>query len=383
MKTIQKSVPVQTVLFLLMDAIFIIVAGGLALLVRFDFDFEQVPSGYLEPWFRALPVQFLVTAAVFWPRRMYRYLWRYVSAHDVAEMVISVVLAYCAFHVPAALFGYHQPRSVLFMELLFQLFLLVGGRCTFRFLRMFASSARQARQEEGERVMLIGAGEAGRMLLREISVTPQLKSHVCCIIDDDKSKQGKYIGNVPIVGGREKIPEMVKKERITQIVLAIPAASAKDKKEILNICQKTSCRVRSLPGIYQLVNGEVSMAAVKDVQVEDLLGREPVKLDTAVLTNFLQGQTVLVTGGGGSIGSELCRQIAKYQPKQLIILDIYENNAYDIQQELRRVWGDRLNLRVEIASVRDKEKVYSLFRMYRPDIVLHAAAHKHVPLMEE
>ena len=234
------------------------------------------------------------------------------------------------------------------MELLFQLFLLVGGRCTFRFLRMFASSARQARQEEGERVMLIGAGEAGRMLLREISVTPQLKSHVCCIIDDDKSKQGKYIGNVPIVGGREKIPEMVKKERITQIVLAIPAASAKDKKEILNICQKTSCRVRSLPGIYQLVNGEVSMAAVKDVQVE-----------------------------------ELCRQIAKYQPKQLIILDIYENNAYDIQQELRRVWGDRLNLRVEIASVRDKEKVYSLFRMYRPDIVLHAAAHKHVPLMEE
>ena len=382
MKTIQKSVPVQTVLFLLMDAIFIIVAGGLALLVRFDFDFEQVPSGYLEPWFRALPVQFLVTAAVFWPRRMYRYLWRYVSAHDVAEMVISVVLAYCAFHVPAALFGYHQPRSVLFMELLFQLFLLVGGRCTFRFLRMFASSARQARQE-GERVMLIGAGEAGRMLLREISVTPQLKSHVCCIIDDDKSKQGKYIGNVPIVGGREKIPEMVKKERITQIVLAIPAASAKDKKEILNICQKTSCRVRSLPGIYQLVNGEVSMAAVKDVQVEDLLGREPVKLDTAILTDFLQGQTVLVTGGGGSIGSELCRQIAKYQPKQLIILDIYENNAYDIQQELRRVWGDRLNLRVEIASVRDKEKVYSLFQMYRPDIVLHAAAHKHVPLMEE
>lgn len=177
------------------------------------------------------------------------------------------------------------------MELLFQLFLLVGGRCTFRFLRMFASSARQARQEEGERVMLIGAGEAGRMLLREISVTPQLKSHVCCIIDDDKSKQGKYIGNVPIVGGREKIPEMVKKERITQIVLAIPAASAKDKKEILNICQKTSCRIRSLPGIYQLVNGEVSMAAVKDVQVEDLLGREPIKLDTAILLNFLQGQT--------------------------------------------------------------------------------------------
>ena len=232
-------------------------------------------------------------------------------------------------------------------------------------------------------LLFYAAGEAGRMLLREISVTPQLQSRVCCIIDDDPGKQGKYVGNVPIVGGREKIPEAVKKKRITQIILAIPAASAKDKKEILNICQKTGCRVRSLPGIYQLVNGEVSMAAVKDVQIEDLLGREPVKLDTAVLRNFLQGQTVLVTGGGGSIGSELCRQIAKYQPKQLIILDIYENNAYDIQQELRRVWGDRLNLRVEIASIRDKEKVYSLFQMYRPDIVLHAAAHKHVPLMEE
>ena len=382
MKTIQKSVSIQMLLFILLDAVLVIMAGGLALLVRFDFDFEQVPAGYLEPWFRALPIQILVTTVVFWLRRMYRYLWRYVSVHDVAEMAVSVFLAYAVFHVPALLFGYRQPRSVLFMELLFQLFLLVGERCSIRFLRMFANSARQARQEGGERVMLIGAGEAGRMLLREISVTQQLQSRVCCIIDDDPGKQGKYVGNVPIVGGREKIPEAVKKKRITQIILAIPAASAKDKKEILNICQKTGCRVRSLPGIYQLVNGEVSMAAVKDVQIEDLLGREPVKLDTAVLRNFLQGQTVLVTGGGGSIGSELCRQIAKYQPKQLIILDIYENNAYDIQQELRRVWGDRLNLRVEIASVRDKEKVYSLFQAYRPDIVLHAAAHKHVPLME-
>ena len=381
MKTIQKSVSIQMLLFILLDAVLVIMAGGLALLVRFDFDFEQVPAGYLEPWFRALPIQILVTTVVFWLRRMYRYLWRYVSVHDVAEMAVSVFLAYAVFHVPALLFGYRQPRSVLFMELLFQLFLLVGERCSIRFLRMFANSARQARQEGGERVMLIGAGEAGRMLLREISVTQQLQSRVCCIIDDDPGKQGKYVGNVPIVGGREKIPEAVKKKRITQIIL--PAASARDKKEILNICQKTGCRVRSLPGIYQLVNGEVSMAAVKDVQIEDLLGREPVKLDTAVLRNFLQGQTVLVTGGGGSIGSELCRQIAKYQPKQLIILDIYENNAYDIQQELRRVWGDRLNLRVEIASVRDKEKVYSLFQAYRPDIVLHAAAHKHVPLMEE
>ena len=228
MKTIQKSVSIQTLLLILLDAVLVIMAGGLALLVRFDFDFGQVPARYLEPWFRALPFQILVTTAVFWLCRMYRYLWRYVSVHDVAEMTVSVFLAYAVFHVPALLFGYRQPRSVLFMELLFQLFLLVGERCSIRFLRMFANSARQLRQEEGERVMLIGAGEAGRMLLREISVTPHLQSRVCCIIDDDPGKQGKYVGNVPIVGGREKIPEVVKKKRITQIILAIPAASAKD-----------------------------------------------------------------------------------------------------------------------------------------------------------
>ena len=383
MKTIQKSVPIQTLLFILLDATMIIAAGGLALLVRFDFAFERVPSQYLEPWFHALPIQILVTVAVFWVRRMYRYIWRYVSVNDVAEMTVSVFLAYLAFHVPALLLGYHQPRSVLFIELLCQLFLLVGVRCSFRFLRALLGSRRQTARTEGERVMLIGAGEAGRMLLREITFAPQLQGRVCCIIDDDPVKQGKYIGSVPIVGGREKIPEMAQKERITQIILAIPTAPAKQKKEILDICQRTGCRVRSLPGIYQLVNGEVSMAAVKDVQVEDLLGREPVKLDTAVLLEFLRDKTVLVTGGGGSIGSELCRQIAKYHPRRLIILDIYENNAYDIQQELRRVWGERLDLRVEIASIRDKEKVYELFRTYRPDIVFHAAAHKHVPLMEE
>ena len=383
MRTIRRSVPVQTLLFILLDATMIIAAGGLALLVRFDFAFERVPAEYLNPWFRALPVQILVTVAVFWVRRMYRYIWRYVSVHDVADMILSVLLAYTAFHVPALLLGYHQPRSVLFIELLCQLFLLVGVRCAYRFLRVLLNSAQQARQADGERVMLIGAGEAGRMLLREIATAPQLQGQVRCVIDDDPGKQGKYIGNVPIAGGRDRIPEMAKKERITQIILAIPTASARQKKDILNICQKTGCRVRSLPGIYQLVNGEVSMAAVKDVQVEDLLGREPVKLDTEVLLEFLRDKTVLVTGGGGSIGSELCRQIAKYRPRRLVILDIYENNAYDIQQELRRLYGSRLDLRVEIASIRDKEKVYELFRAYRPDIVFHAAAHKHVPLMEE
>lgn len=382
MKAVKDNQAARTLLIMLADAVIVMVSGGLALLVRFDFSFGSIPHAYLDPWVRTLPIQIAVTLAVFRLRRMYRYLWRYVSARDVLEMASSVCLAYAAFHVPAWLLGYRQPRSVLFIELLCQMFLLIGIRCSIRFFRAMEYSA-QNRQANGERIMLIGAGEAGRMLLREIATASQLNGTVCCVIDDDPAKQGKFIENAPVVGGRDNILEMAAKERITQIILAIPAAPAKQKKEILNICQQTGCRVRSLPGIYQLVNGEVSLAAVKDVQVEDLLGREPVKLDTEVLRNFLENKTVLVTGGGGSIGSELCRQIAKYRPKRLIILDIYENNAYDIQQELRRTWGSRLDLRVEIASIRDEEKIDRLFQFHRPDIVFHAAAHKHVPLMEE
>ena len=382
MKAVKDNQAARTLLIMLADAVIVMASGGLALLVRFDFSFGSIPHAYLDPWVRTLPIQIAVTLAVFRLRRMYRYLWRYVSARDVLEMASSVCLAYAAFHVPAWLLGYRQPRSVLFIELLCQMFLLIGIRCSIRFFRAMEYSA-QNRQANGERIMLIGAGEAGRMLLREIATASQLNGTVCCVIDDDPAKQGKFIENAPVVGGRDNILEMAAKERITQIILAIPAAPAKQKKEILNICQQTGCRVRSLPGIYQLVNGEVSLAAVKDVQVEDLLGREPVKLDTEVLRNFLENKTVLVTGGGGSIGSELCRQIAKYRPKRLIILDIYENNAYDIQQELRRTWGSQLDLRVEIASIRDGEKIDRLFQFHRPDIVFHAAAHKHVPLMEE
>ena len=382
MKTIRNNKVAQTLLIMLLDAVIITVSGGLAFLVRFDFSFGSIPREYLYLWVQALPIQIVVMLAVFWLRRMYRYMWRYVSARDVLGMAASVCLAYIAFHLPAWLLGYHQPRSVLFIELLCQMFLLIGMRCSIRFFRAIEHTA-QSRQADGERVMLIGAGEAGRVLLREIAIASQLNGTVRCVIDDDPAKHGRFIETAPVVGGRDKILEMAEKEQITQIILAIPTATAKEKKEILDICQQTGCRVRILPGIYQLVNGEVNLAAVKDVQVEDLLGREPVKLDTEVLRNFLENKTVLVTGGGGSIGSELCRQIAKYRPRRLIILDIYENNAYDIQQELRRTWGDQLDLKVEIASVRDKEKIYELFRTYRPDIVFHAAAHKHVPLMEE
>ncbi|MDO4315481.1 MAG: nucleoside-diphosphate sugar epimerase/dehydratase [Oscillospiraceae bacterium] len=379
----KQRISMQMLAVMAMDVLLLTAAGGGALLTRFDFSFDAVPPQYLNAWFRFLPLEIAVTAAVFLARRMYRYMWRSVSAHDVAEMVVSVALSYLLFHVPARLLGYHQPRSVLFMELVYQMMLLVGLRCTYRIFLAVLQSLRRSREDGGERIMLIGAGEAGKLLLREISTTPKLPGRVYCAIDDDPAKQGKYLENVPIVGGRECIRSAAKQWNITQIILAIPTAAAKEKRDILELCKVTGCRIRVLPGIYQLVNGEVNLAAVKDVQVEDLLGREPVKLDTGVLHSFLQDQTVLVTGGGGSIGSELCRQIAKYHPKRLIILDIYENNAYDIQQELRRLYGAALDLRVEIASIRDKEKIYDLFRELRPDIVFHAAAHKHVPLMED
>ena len=230
--------------------------------------------------------------------------------------------------------------------------------------------------------MLIGAGEAGRMLAREYLTGQKVSAKLCCVIDDNAEKWGKYLEGIPIVGGRDKIADAARNYRVTQIIFAIPTASAKAKKAILELCRDTGCRVRTVPGIYQLVNGDATITSVKDVQVEDLLGREPVKLNMEMMDHFLGGRTVLVTGGGGSIGSELCRQIAKHHPKTLIIVDIYENNAYDIQQELYRAYGSALDLRVEIASVRDKERIYGIFEALRPDIVFHAAAHKHVPLME-
>ena len=372
----------KTLLIMLVDVLCMFLAGGLALLVRFDFSYETIPEIYLNAWFRYLPLQIFITLAIFILMRMYRFVWRSVSAYDVEHMVLTVVVAYLVSMGVSYRLGDHQPRSVLFMTLIFELILFVGMRCALRLWGALRFALHQ-RQNADDRILLIGAGEAGRMLAHEMLTSTRITGKLCCVIDDNESKWGKYLDSVPIVGGRAMIPEVVRREGITQIIFAIPTASASARKEILNLCNATGVRTRMLPGIYQLVNGEAMLTKVKDVQVEDLLGRDPVQLNTDALDEFLGGKTVLVTGGGGSIGSELCRQIARYAPKRLIVLDIYENNAYEIQQELRRVRGDKLDLRVEIASVRDKERIYDLFERYRPDVVFHAAAHKHVPLMEE
>ena len=378
----KKPLSRSTLVVMLADVFSIIIAGGFALLLRYEFAYSHIPDTYLQRFYRILPLQIALTVIIFWVMHMYHFVWHSVSAHDVVRMVTPVVIANLSVLFLRTMMNAPMPRSVTVIELLVQILLLIGSRCSLRLFAAFSQGLMQRGGKYTDRIMLIGAGEAGRMLAREYLTSKNIKAKLCCVIDDNEAKWGKYLEGIPIVGGRERIAEAARGYRITQIIFAIPTATAKEKKEILELCRDTGCRVRTVPGLYQLVNGEATIAAVKDVQVEDLLGREPVQLNMERVDSFLSGRTVLVTGGGGSIGSELCRQIAKHHPKKLIIVDIYENNAYDIQQELHRTYGDALNLRVEIASVRDKERIYGIFESLRPEIVFHAAAHKHVPLME-
>lgn len=375
-----KSRGIRILLIILLDCLMITLAGGFGLLVRFDFSFDAVPGEFVQLWWNFLPLQIGITVVLFFFRRMYHYVWHSVNLHDILDMILSVLLAFIAAESLRLVLHMRLPISVVFISLMCQMFALVGMRCGIRFLKVFRQV--MSRGTGKERIMLIGAGEAGKMLLQELHTRHQNEGKVCCIIDDNPIKKGKYLDGVKVVGGRVDILEHVKREGITQIIFAIPTAKPEEKKAILDICRETGCRVRVLPGIYQLVNGAVSWAAVKDIQVEDLLGRAPVKLDSPQVDQLVGNKTILVTGGGGSIGSELCRQIVKHRPRRLVILDIYENNAYDIQQELRMTCPRGVDLCVEIASVRDKKRIDEVFLYYRPDVVFHAAAHKHVPLME-
>ena len=372
----------KILMIMLVDTLIMVSSYALALLIRFDFHWSQIPMTYVRSWAPCLIVQLIVTAVVFFWRRMYHYIWRTVNAHDVIRMCVSVVLAFALSNLCCVFLSLPLPASVWVMVFVFQLCGLVGERCALRLWSVVQYSYGRGNKGE-ERIMLIGAGESGRMLSRELRSSPQVKGRLCCVIDDNPQLHGKYLDGVRIVGGRDQIEDAAKRYDITQILFAIPTIQQEEKAAILNICKMTGCRLRVLPGLYQLLNGEVSLSAVKDVQVEDLLGRSPVQLNKAVVSDFLEEKVVMVTGGGGSIGSELCRQIATCHPRRLIILDIYENNAYDVQQELKRTYGPKLDLYVEICSIRDKKRVYQIFEHYRPDVVFHAAAHKHVPLMED
>ncbi len=363
------------------DFLSIHISYFLALWVRFDCVYSAIPGRYMQAYLHTITIYAAGAIVLFWFFKMYRSIWRYAS---YSELIRTFLASGCTslIHIIliSVLFG-RMPLSYYLWGSSLQFIFLVVPRFSYRLL-LFMRAGMKHTDETAGRVMIIGAGQAGQMLLRDLKTAKELNDKAVCFIDDNPNKWGRLVEGVPVVGGREEILLNVEKYHITKIFFAIPSASAHDKKEILGICNETGCELKQLPGIYQLVLGQVSVSAMKDVKVEDLLGREPIKADMHEVFDFINGKVVLVTGGGGSIGSELCRQVAAHRPKQLIIFDIYENNAYSIQLELKHKYP-KLDLVVLIGSVRDSRRMFQVFDEYRPQIVYHAAAHKHVPLMED
>ena len=363
------------------DALALALSYFLALWIRFDCHYTQIPEYYLHTYFVFIPVYMLVSVAVFHRLRLYRSIWRFASYSELLRVLVATGITF-VFHCVGITLIRRMPLSYYLFGIMIQFLLTLGIRFSYRFVLLERKrQANSAKASDAGRVLLVGAGEAGRMILRDIRNNRDSDDVVYAIIDDNPNKWGRYIDGVPVVGGRKSIPEAVEKYGIRKIYVAIPSATRAQKKAILQICSETSCQLMNLPGVYQLYSGEVMVSKMKPVQIEDLLGREPIRQDNTEVFRWITGKVVLVTGVG-SIGSELARQIAAHQPKQLILFDIYENNAYDIQLELKKKYPE-LQLETIIGSVRDSRKIFQVFEVYRPDIVYHAAAHKHVPLMED
>lgn len=367
-------------ILLLLDIVFINASSYIALLARFNMHIEEVPENYLHSVQSMVVINTMVTILIFAVFKLYTSLWRFASLNELIYVMEACALS-VLFNFLAYSWTYKPIFRSFFIFYVVSLFLFTCfSRFAYRFARLMYRSNMHG--PHMRRTMIIGAGEACNVVMRELEISTELDSKICCIIDDNPRKQGNYVHGVKVVGGRDKILEYVQKYEITEIVIAIPSADKREIQKILNICKNTSCDLKILPGVYQLVNGEVTVQKIRNVDIDDLLGREPIEITTEKIGRYVSDKVVLVTGGGGSIGSELCRQIAANGPRQLIIFDIYENNAYDIQQELRTKYPN-LNLVVLIGSVRNGRKLNSVFAQYRPDIVYHAAAHKHVPLMED
>ncbi|MBR4539050.1 MAG: polysaccharide biosynthesis protein [Clostridia bacterium] len=351
----------------------------LALWIRFDCVFSRIQEDLLDRFVQYLLIHLAVSLVIFWAFRLYRAIWRFASYVELFRVVVSSFVSSAVnFILMHALVG-NMPISYYVFGLVLQTFFMVSIRFGYRFVRLLYMKRHV--DKEATRVMIIGAGSAGQLLLRDMIEAREITARPVCLIDDDENTWGREIEGVPIVGGRDNILASVEKYKIDKIFLAIPSATPEQKRDILSICSASDCELMQLPGIYQLANGEVTVESMKKVSIEDLLGRPPIKPDLTEVFAFLNNKVVMVTGGGGSIGSELCRQIAAHQPKRLIILDIYENSAYAIQLELKEKYPN-LDLVVLIASVRDSRKMFDVFKTYRPEVVYHAAAHKHVPLME-
>ena len=351
----------------------------IALWLRYDLRYSTIDTIYIERWKAFLPFYILGSLAVFWFLKLYKSIWRFASYSELLRVSMATVICSVFHIIGITAFWGRMPISYYVIGAILQYLAVLGIRFSYRFILLLR---KVNNKKSHHRIMVIGAGSAGQMLIRDIQRSGEVDGAVVCIIDDNKNKWGRLIDNIPVVGGRESILEAVEKFAVDKIFLAIPSATVSQRRDILQICNETTCELKNLPGMYQLVTGQVSASAMRKVSVEDLLGRDPIKVDLREVFSFINGKTVLVTGGGGSIGSELCRQIAGHSPKKLIIFDIYENNAYNIQLELKENFPE-LDLLVLIGSVRDSRRMFQIFKEYRPEIVYHAAAHKHVPLMED
>lgn len=372
----------QRMLFLMiLDAMFTVLASFVAIFTRMEFKIDWwVWNNYLE----IIGIDILITLVVYYVFRLYKSMWRYASIVEVRRLLLAVI---CSDFFRMLLYVFvlrvELPRSWYILEPCMLFILSSTLRFLYRGMRSMKNDSPLFEQDKHLiNVMIIGAGEAGNVLLREIKRSSHLPMKVVCFIDDDPLKQGYYMNDVPIAGDRNAIGEMVKKYEVDEIYIALPSVSINQRRELMNICNDTGCKIKILPGIYQLMNGEVKVSKLRNVEIEDLLGRDPISVNMNQIASYVENRTVMVTGGGGSIGSELCRLVAARHPRKLIIVDIYENNAYDIQMELRNAHPE-LKLDVRIASIRDGEKIDALFNELRPEVVYHAAAHKHVPLMED
>ena len=373
----QKAVRIAALI--LVDIILINLAAFLAVVARFDFSLHEAQETiYLQHMLRYAVVNTVVTLAVFYFLRLYHSLWAYASSAELIRIAAASVISALLYMAGSYLMNAAMFRSFSVIYLLILVVFIGAVRMSYRLLRF---TLRGGEAGEKKRTMVIGGGAAGAMVIRELLLSERSANKVVCVTDDNPAKIGTYLRGVRIAGSTEDIPSLVERNRIEEIIFAIPSASRSERARILGICRETGCRLRTLPGIYQIANGDVSIQSIREVDIEDLLGRDIVQIDVDEVARFIEDKTILVTGGGGSIGSELCRLAAAQNPRRLIVLDIYENHAYDLQMELRRRYPN-LNLVVLIGSVRDAARMDSIFDQYRPDLVFHAAAHKHVPLME-
>ena len=380
---LSRAVLGKVLLIMAGDVVATMLSFFLGLWFRYDFSFQEIRTEHLQGFLSAIGPWCVITIVVFLCFRLYSSIWAFVSTSEVFRIagayLVLAVIGTLVFRFD----GFLMPRSSMVMGYLLSFAMTVLIRFSYRLWRTAQRQLSHMAHANGlKNVMLIGAGDAGRALAMEFLSSDYVKDHLSCVIDDNPVKLNKRLCGVPIVGNRYDIPAMAKQYKISKIIFAIPSCPAKMRKEILDICTTTGCEVQMLPGIYQMVNGEVSVSKLRQVDPQDLLGRDPIQVNLEEIFGYIHGKTVLVTGGGGSIGSELCRQIAGAEPEMLIIFDIYENNAYDIQQELRRNFPE-LNLEVLIGSVRNTSRVDWVVGHYRPDLIFHAAAHKHVPLMED